>query len=61
MDACMDSEIGSVFVNTAVKFIREMCGLKQYSDSLIRQVASICFLHALCNDDHPGDSGYIYK
>lgn len=61
VDTLMDSEAASLFLNNSVKFIREKCGLKQYSDNLIRQVASICYLNAYCNDDHPGDNGYIYK
>lgn len=61
VDICMDRETASIFINGCVKFIREKCGLKQYSDNLIRQVASICYLNAFYNEDHPGDSGYIYK
>ncbi|ODN01047.1 Protein msta, isoform B [Orchesella cincta] len=61
IDTCMDAETSLLFLNNAVKFVREKCGLKQYSDGLIRQVASICYVNAFCNEDHPGENGYIYK
>lgn len=61
LDEYFENESASVFINNSIKFVREICGLKQYPDSLIRRVASICFLNAFFNDDHPGDNGHIYK